>query len=46
MRSQKKTELHRDGHKFGDRSKRQSIGDANRKRGSFKGKKAYRGQGR
>lgn len=46
MRPQKKVDLHRDGHKFGDRSKRQSIGDANRKRGSFKGKKAYRGQGR
>jgi hypothetical protein len=46
MPAQKKVELHRDGHKFSDRSKKQSIGDSNRKRGSFKGKKAYRGQGR
>ena len=40
--------MHRDGHKFGDRQKRTSIGDGMRKRGSYKknGKKRYRGQGR
>jgi hypothetical protein len=34
------------GHKLGDFNKRTSIGDGRRKRGSFKNKKAYRGQGR
>ena len=41
--------VHRDGHTFGDRGKRTSIGNGRRKRGSYKkanGKKAYRGQGR
>ena len=40
--------VHRDGHTFGDRGKRTSIGNGRRKRGSYKkgnGKKAYRGQG-
>ena len=39
---------HRDGHTFGDRPKRTSIGNGKRKRGSYKisGKKKYRGQGR
>ncbi|MGA0824788.1 MAG: hypothetical protein ACO3PJ_04470 [Burkholderiaceae bacterium] len=36
----------RDGHTLGDFAKRTSIGDGKRKRGSFKGKKKYRGQGR
>ena len=36
----------RDGHTLGDFGKRTSIGDGKRKRGSFKGKKKYRGQGR
>ena len=42
------TTAHRDGHEFGNRNKRTSIGDGKRKRGSYKrqGKKAYRGQGR
>lgn len=34
------------GHKLGDFNKRTSIGDGRRKRGSFKSKKRYRGQGR
>ena len=40
--------MHRDGHTFGDRNKRTSIGNGKRKRGSYKlqGKKKYRGQGR
>jgi hypothetical protein len=38
--------LHRDGHTFGDRGKRTSIGEGRRKRGSYKGSKKYRGQGR
>ena len=40
--------MHRDGHTFGDRNKRTSIGEGKRKRGSYKlkGKKAYRGQGK
>lgn len=41
-----KDHLHRDGHVFGQRRKKQSQGNANRKKGSFKGAKAYRGQGR
>ena len=36
----------RQGHQLGDFAKRTSIGDGRRKRGSFKGKKKYRGQGR
>lgn len=36
----------RDGHKLGDFAKRTSIGDGKRKRGSFKGRKKYCGQGR
>lgn len=37
---------HRAGHMMGDFPKRTSIGHGKRKRGSFKGKKKYRGQGR
>lgn len=37
---------HRDGHQMGDRAKKQSQGNSNRKKGSLKGTKAYRGQGR
>lgn len=40
------TTMHRDGHTFGNRDKRTSIGEGRRKRGSFKGSKKYRGQGR
>ncbi len=36
----------RQGHKLGEFSKRTSIGNGRRKRGSFNGKKKYRGQGR
>ena len=36
----------RDGHKLGDLPKRTSIGNGKRKKGSYKGTKAYRGQGR
>jgi hypothetical protein len=36
----------RDGHTLGDFPKRTSIGNGKRKRGSFNGKKKYRGQGR
>ena len=36
----------RDGHKLGDFNKKTSIGNGNRKKGSLKGKKRYRGQGR
>ena len=36
----------RDGHKLGDFGKRTSIGNGKRKRGSFKGSKRYKGQGR
>ena len=36
----------RDGHKLGDFNKKTSIGNGHRKKGSFKGKKRYRGQGR
>jgi hypothetical protein len=36
----------RDGHKLGDFSKKTSIGNGKRKRGSLKGTKRYRGQGR
>lgn len=36
----------RDGHKLGDRAKRTSIGNGKRKRGSLKGAKRYRGQGK
>lgn len=38
--------VHRDGHRMGDFNKRTSIGDGKRKRGSFKGRKKYRGQGK
>ena len=38
--------LHQDGHTLGDFSKRTSIGDGKRKRGTYKRKKRYRGQGR
>ena len=43
-----KVHTHKDGHTMGDRNKRTSIGNGNRKRGSYKirGKKRYRGQGR
>lgn len=37
---------HRSGHTMGDFPKRTSIGNGKRKRGSFKGRKKYRGQGR
>lgn len=36
----------RDGHKLGDLPKKTSIGEGKRKRGSLKGRKRYRGQGR
>lgn len=36
----------RDGHKLGDFNKKTSIGNGHRKKGSYKGKKRYRGQGR
>lgn len=36
----------RDGHKLGDLPKKTSIGDGNRKKSSYKGRKRYRGQGR
>ena len=39
----------RDGHQLGDASKRTSIGNGKRKRGSYKkgtGAKRYRGQGK
>ena len=38
--------IHRDGHRMGDFNKRTSIGNGKRKRGSFKGRKKYRGQGK
>jgi hypothetical protein len=38
--------MHRDGHTMGDRNKKTSIGNGSRKKGSMKGKKKYRGQGR
>lgn len=38
--------VHRAGHTLGDFPKRTSIGHGKRKRGSFKGRKKYRGQGR
>ena len=38
--------VHRDGHVMGDFNKKTSIGDGKRKRGSFKSKKKYRGQGK
>ena len=38
--------VHRDGHRMGDFGKKTSIGNGKRKKGSFKGKKAYRGQGK
>jgi len=41
-----KKNLHRDGHIFGRRRKQQSQGNSNRKKGSFKSSKPYRGQGR
>lgn len=37
---------HRNGHTMGDFPKKTSIGNGKRKRGSFKGSKKYRGQGR
>jgi hypothetical protein len=37
---------HQAGHQFGDAPKKTSIGNGRRKRGSFKRKKAYRGQGK
>ena len=37
---------HPNGHTMGDFPKRTSIGNGKRKRGSFKGKKRYRGQGK
>jgi hypothetical protein len=43
---QKGSSYARDGHKLGDLPKRTSIGNGKRKRGSFKGAKAYRGQGK
>ena len=36
----------RDGHQLGNFNKKTSIGDGHRKKGSYKGKKKYRGQGR
>ena len=36
----------RDGHTLGDFAKKTSIGNGKRKRGSFKGTKKNRGQGR
>ncbi len=36
----------RDGHKLGDFGKKTSIGNGKRKKGSLKGSKRYRGQGR
>lgn len=36
----------RDGHKLGDFNKRTSIGNGKRKKGSLKGTKRYRGQGK
>jgi len=36
----------RSGHVLGDFNKKTSIGDGRRKKGSLKGKKKYRGQGR
>jgi hypothetical protein len=38
--------IHRNGHTMGDFSKKTSIGDGKRKRGSLKNKKSYRGQGK
>lgn len=38
--------LHRAGHVFGRLPKRTSQGNGLRKRGSYKNKKRYRGQGR
>ena len=37
---------HSAGHVMGDAPKRTSIGNGKRKRGSYKGRKKYRGQGR
>lgn len=37
---------HRDGHVFGKRPKKTSIGNGKRKRGSLSNTKKYRGQGR
>lgn len=37
---------HRDGHMMGNRPKKTSIGNGKRKRGSFKARKPYRGQGK
>ena len=36
----------RDGHKLGDLNKKTSIGNGKRKKGSLKGSKRYRGQGK
>lgn len=41
-----KTHLHPQGHVFGNRAKKQSQGNGNRKKGSLKANKAYRGQGK
>jgi hypothetical protein len=43
---QKGASYARDGHKLGDLGKRTSIGNGKRKKGSYKGAKAYRGQGK
>ena len=37
---------HRSGHTMGDFPKKTSIGDGKRKKGSLKGRKPYRGQGK
>jgi len=42
----KQAHQHRDGHIFGKRPKKTSIGNGKRKRGSLSGTKRYRGQGR
>ena len=40
------THTHRNGHTMGDFPKKTSIGNGKRKKGSYKGKKRYRGQGK
>lgn len=45
-KTKKDANLHRDGHPYGKRRKKQSQGNTNRKRGSFSRSKPSRGQGR
>lgn len=46
MRNRLSEHTHRNGHIMGDFPKKTSIGNGKRKKGSYKGSKKYRGQGR